>query len=118
MKSNLKLSHYVSLRRNVRPVLSVFAFHLKNLVDFSLSLMETFYYLLALCSLYMWFVIINFYNVPNRVKIIHSECFKRWPGNIKVYFKGNNDNSLILSELVLLLEPVVKVEEIGFGKSK
>ena len=53
-----------------------------------------------------------------RVKLIRSECSKRWPGNTKVYFKGNEKNSLILSELVLLIEPQAVIEEIGFGKSR
>jgi len=39
-------------------------------------------------------------------------------GNTKVYFKGNEKNSLILSELVLLIEPQAAIEEIGFDKSR
>ena len=53
-----------------------------------------------------------------RIKIIRTECSKRWPGNSKVYFKNNNANSMLLSEMVLLLEQEVKIDEIGFGKSK
>lgn len=52
-----------------------------------------------------------------RVKIIRSVCLKRWPGNIKVYFKGNERNTTILSELVLLLEAQAAIKEIGFGRS-
>jgi len=54
----------------------------------------------------------------HRIKLIRSECNKKWPGNTKVYFKGNNTNSLILSEMVMMLEPLAKIKEIGFGKSK
>ena len=53
-----------------------------------------------------------------RVKLIRSECSKRWPGNTKVYFKGNEKNSLILSEMVLLIEPQAAIEEIGFGREE
>lgn len=52
--------------------------------------------------------------------IIRSECLIRWPGNLKVYFKGNERKTLILlilSALVLLLEPETAIKEIGFGRS-
>lgn len=52
-----------------------------------------------------------------RVTIIRSECLKRWPGNLKVYFKDNERKTLILSALVLLLEPETAIKEIGFGRS-
>lgn len=48
---------------------------------------------------------------------MRSECLKRWPGNLKVYFKGNGRKTLILSALVLLLEPETAIKEIGFGRS-
>lgn len=51
-----------------------------------------------------------------RVTIIRSECLIRWPGNLKVYFKGNERKTLILSALVLLPEPETAIKEIGFGR--
>lgn len=35
-----------------------------------------------------------------------------------MYFKGSERNSIILSELVVLLEPEAGIEDIGFGKSR
>ncbi|XP_068733302.1 uncharacterized protein [Montipora capricornis] len=51
------------------------------------------------------------------IKLIRKECSKRWPGNNKVYFRSNNANSLILSELVSSLEPICTLKKIGFGQS-
>ncbi|XP_078356129.1 uncharacterized protein LOC144640939 [Oculina patagonica] len=53
----------------------------------------------------------------SKIKLIRKECLKRWPGNNKVYFRSNNTNSLILSEMVSSLEPLCTVKEIGFGQS-
>ena len=61
----------------------------------------------------MYFLILNC-----RIKLIRKECSKRWPGNNKVYFRSNNVNSLILSEMVSTLEPLCTVKQIGFGQSK
>ena len=49
--------------------------------------------------------------------MIRSECLKRWPGHLKVYLKGNERKTLILSVLVLLLEPETAIKETGFGRS-
>ena len=50
--------------------------------------------------------------------MIRKECAKRWHGNTKIYFRSNNANSLILSELVSSLEPACEITEAGFRKSK
>lgn len=68
---------------------------------------------LYICTHTYIYFILNY-----RIKLIRKECSKRWPGNNKVYFRSNNANSLILSEMVSSLEPVCTLKEIGFGQSK
>ena len=53
-----------------------------------------------------------------RIKIIRKECQKKWPGNSKIYFRSNNNNSLVLSELVSSLQAACELPEIGFGQGE
>ena len=53
-----------------------------------------------------------------RIKIIRKECEKRWPGNNKIYFRSNNSNSLVSSEMCSSLLPLCEIKAIGFGESK
>ena len=50
--------------------------------------------------------------------MIRKECEKRWPGNHKIYFRSNNSNSLVLSEVCSSLLPLCEIKAIGFGYGK
>lgn len=50
--------------------------------------------------------------------MIIKSCKKAWPGNTKVFFKGNEKNLLKLEELVKELLLTCSIEEIGFGRGK
>lgn len=50
--------------------------------------------------------------------MIRKECEKRWPGNNKIYFRSNNSNRLVLSEMCSSLLPLCEIKAIGFGESK
>ena len=50
--------------------------------------------------------------------MIRKECEKRWPGNHKIYFRSNNSNSLVLSELCSSLLHICEIKAIGFGDGK
>ncbi|KAL9977482.1 hypothetical protein ACROYT_G014890 [Oculina patagonica] len=52
-----------------------------------------------------------------RIKIIRKECQNKWQGNTKIYFRSNNNNSLILSELVSSLQASCELPEIEFGQA-
>lgn len=72
----------------------------------------------------LFFYLFTFFNLIYtvsyilRINIIRKECGKRWAGNEKIYFKSNNGNSLVLSEMCSSLLPVCEIKKIRFGQSK
>lgn len=72
----------------------------------------------------LFFYLFTFFNLIYtvsyilRINIIRKECGKQWAGNEKIYFKSNNGNSLVLSEMCSSLLPVCEIKKIRFGQSK